>query len=199
MSSAPPRGGGRIIHTPPPESRPHATPAPEGRPRTTPPPEGRPRTTPPPFEAPPAAALLELERNLYAVVRYDPVHRLAIITRSEEQYRSIEDLRWSFDRMRRAFELLSTGRASLLIDSRKAPPRNDPEFERVMAPLRQDVFRNFAKAVVLVQTAVGVLQVTRHAKLDGQEMGVFTSLGEALAYLGLPLDEQIVAAVNLGG
>jgi hypothetical protein len=165
----------------------------------TPPPEGRPRTSPPPSAAPPAAALLELERNLYTLIRYDPVHRLVIITRNDEQYRGIEGLRWSFERMRRAFELIPTGRAALLIDSRKAPPRNDPEFERAMAPLRQDIFRIFARSAVLVQTAVGLLQVTRHAKIDGQEMGVFTNLGEALAYLGLPLEEQIVAAVNLGG
>ena len=120
-----------------------------------------------------------------------------MITRSQQQYRSSEDLRWSFERMHRAFEHIPKSRCALLIDSRQAPARNDPEFERAMAPLRQDLLRGFPRTAILVQTAVGALQVTRHAKNDALSTGVCTSLVEALLHLGLPKDDRLIATVEL--
>jgi hypothetical protein len=43
-----------------------------------------------------------------------------------------------------------------------------------------------------VETAVGALQVTRHARLDGVDQGIYTDLTEALAYLEVQVDPHLI-------
>jgi hypothetical protein len=198
----PPEGRARTM-PPPPEGKVRTMPpSPDARGRSAPPPVGG-RSTPPPEEgsSTPAPgslpASIELERNLYHRVSYLELYRLGVITRCPQQYRGIEDLRWSFERLHHAFEHIQRSRCALLIDSRQAPARNDPEFEKTLAPLRQELLRDFARTAILVQTAVGALQVSRHAKVDALPTGVCSSLGEALTHLGLPRDDRLMAAIEL--
>ena len=72
---------------------------------------------------------------------------------------------------------------SLLIDSREGPARNDPAFEELLARVRGPIVSRFARSAVLVQSAVGRLQVARYAREDRASPGVFTDEAAALAYL----------------
>lgn len=177
MSEAPPRGSRRTTR-PPPTDR------------------GLRATTPPPSTARPP--VIELERNPFMIIRYLEPARVVLLIRLPQDYAGTEELRWSFERINHALEGIQRHRASLLIDSRQAPARNDPEFERAFAPLRAEMMRGFSRVALVVRSAVGVLQVTRHARIDGVDAGVFTDPAEALASVGGPPDERVLA-IQAGG
>ena len=196
---------------PPPPGRPlggTTPPPPSSRPlggTTPPPPPSRPfgGTTPPPDTAralggttPPPLSALEVERNPFVVVRYADLPRLVVITRTAQEFGELADVRWMFERIDRAIEGVHRHRASLLIDSRRAPPRNDPEFERVFTPLRQELMGSFSRVALLLRSAVGVLQMSRLLRVDGISVGVYTDAAEALVYLGAPPDERLLAPLG---
>jgi hypothetical protein len=61
----------------------------------------------------------------------------------------------------------------LLVDLRSAPSRNDPEFEETVKDFRQALFSIFQRASILVRTATGKMQLTRHVRSDGGSTRVF--------------------------
>lgn len=130
----------------------------------------------------------EVFRNIYMVLRHDPGRRLIVLTRSTEPYADLESMRDTFLGLEASITYLSRPRTLLLVDSRKAPARNDPAFEGEFGRLRKHFLRDFQKTATIVQTAVGILQANRHIRKDELPMGVFTDPGEALAYLGVTLD-----------
>jgi sulfite reductase alpha subunit-like flavoprotein/predicted heme/steroid binding protein len=67
----------------------------------------------------------------------------------------------------------------IVVDMRQAPPRNDPAFEGAMRGLRDAVEVRFARTAVLLESAVGLLQVTRLTREDGAE--TFATQSEAAA------------------
>ncbi|MEO8180909.1 MAG: cytochrome b5 domain-containing protein [Deltaproteobacteria bacterium] len=67
----------------------------------------------------------------------------------------------------------------IVVDMRQAPPRNDPSFESAMRALRDAVEVRFARTAVLLETAVGLLQVTRLTREDGAT--TFATQSEAAA------------------
>lgn len=67
----------------------------------------------------------------------------------------------------------------VVVDMRHAPPRNDPAFEAAMRGLRDAVEVRFARTAVLLETAVGLLQVTRLTREDGA--ATFATQSEAAA------------------
>lgn len=132
----------------------------------------------------------EVFRNPYMVLRHDATRKLVIATRTSEPYPSIEAMRETFVEMETALGYVSRPRTMILIDARPAPPRNDPEFEAEFGRLRKHFLREFQKIATLVQTAVGILQVTRQVRTDERAMGVFTDPSEALAYLGVTMEPE---------
>jgi len=130
----------------------------------------------------------EIFRNPYMVLRHDAGRRLVILTRTSVPYVDIEAMRDTFEKMEAASGYVSRPRTTLLIDSRLAPARNDPAFEAEFASLRKHFLREFQKIATIVQTAVGVLQASRHVRRDSVPIGIFNEPGEALAYLGVTLD-----------
>lgn len=124
----------------------------------------------------------ELLRNPYFVVTLYEEEELIRLTRTEEPFSSLEEVasRWLevcavFDRAGRK------GRA-LLSDLRRAPARNDPEFEKTVRSILPHIHRQFRRNAVLVRLAVGGLQIRRHAREDGIERLVTDSEEEAWAY-----------------
>ncbi|MFO0575069.1 MAG: hypothetical protein U1A78_13860 [Polyangia bacterium] len=71
----------------------------------------------------------------------------------------------------------------LLIDLRRAPGRNDPAFDLAMKRVRPKLFAGFVRVAVLVQSTVGALHVTRHAREDGLEALVSTDEARLFEYL----------------
>lgn len=125
-------------------------------------------------------------------MRYDQARRLIVLTRTVEAYPSLEVLRETFVHMEAAISHVWRQKTSLLIDSRRSPARNDPAFEAEFARLRKFFLRDLHKVATIVQTAVGVLQVSRHMRVDELPVGVFTDVSEALAYLGVSMPAEFV-------
>lgn len=73
----------------------------------------------------------------------------------------------------------------LLFDIRRAPARNDPEFERAMAPVLSKGMHGFPRIALVVRTAVGKLQIKRFGReLGGSgEAEVFFTEEEARVFL----------------
>jgi hypothetical protein len=89
----------------------------------------------------------------------------------------------------RAHERVAEAVASLhghpraIFDVRLAPPRNDPEFEKIVLKLNTRMFRPFERVAFLVRTAAGKLHVRRLTRDVAAEVEVFADEGEALAWL----------------
>ena len=132
----------------------------------------------------------EVYRNPYMILRHDVHRRLVIATRTSAAYPTIETMRETFVEMENAIGYVSRPRTMMLVDARPAPPRNDPDFEVEFGRLRKHFLREFQKIATLVQTAVGILQVTRQVRADERAMGVFTDPSEALAYLGVTMEPE---------
>lgn len=134
----------------------------------------------------------EIYRSPYMVLRYDQARRLLVVTRLAAHYPSIEVLRETFAQMDAAIAQIWRQKTLLLIDSRRSPARNDSTFEAEFARLRKHFLRDMQKVTIIVQTAVGVLQVARHMRVDELPVGVFTDVAEALAYLGVSMPPEFV-------
>jgi hypothetical protein len=105
--------------------------------------------------------------------------------RSEKPY-AIEggDIERSYAGIREAVQGVPPG-LKLLIDVRRAPPRNDAAFEAMANGALDELVKRFAKHATLVRTAVGKLQSVRLASERGAQAHVFDQEPAALAYLGL--------------
>jgi hypothetical protein len=104
------------------------------------------------------------------------------VTRTAEPFESIEEMRAAFGEVSKVLDREGRQTSTLLIDTRAAPPRNDPAFEQAFNPVRTGLLSGFAKTAVLVKTVAGKLQAERHSKLDGLRLAVFTDIEEARAY-----------------
>lgn len=134
----------------------------------------------------------EIHRSPYFVLRYDQARRFIVLTRTTAAYPSLEVLRETFAQMEAAIAHIWRQKTNLLIDSRQSPARNDDAFEAEFARLRKHFIRDFAKIAVLVQTAVGVLQVARHMRVDDVPVAAFTDVAEALTFLGVSIAVEFV-------
>jgi hypothetical protein len=72
---------------------------------------------------------------------------------------------------------------ALLVDSRRAPMRNDPEFEERLATARARIVARFSRVAVLVSSALGKLQVARYGREDQSSPRVFDDEAAARAFL----------------
>ena len=106
------------------------------------------------------------------------------VTRTDRGFASAEEIERAHTEMEAVLDALERERRSILVDLRRAPSRNDPEFEQAMVAHRQRMFARFRRRAVLVRSAVGGLQVRRHARQDGHgDLEVFTDLEAALTAL----------------
>jgi hypothetical protein len=158
------------------------------------PPARRASQSPPP----PPLGVVELGRNARFSIRYAPAHRLLLLTRSAQPFESIEQLRSDGEWVLSALVRVPRSGVRLLLDSRRSPARNDPEFEQALASFRQQLFRSFTRVSVLMQSAAGVLQAMRHARDDGLATCAFMQPREALMHLGLPLRDELLKALDDG-
>ncbi|HEY0093505.1 MAG TPA: hypothetical protein VGB96_04240, partial [Archangium sp.] len=125
-------------------------------------------------------------RNEYFTVLVDERMGLVRTTRSDKPFTSMQELEAAFAGLIKALDDLGRARYALLCDIRAAPGRNDPEFEAVLQRVRLRWIGGFRKVGVLVQSAVGLLQVKRYAKQDGLKRLVTDDEGELVKYLTQP-------------
>lgn len=92
----------------------------------------------------------------------------------------------------RVIQSLSPERAGwgIIVDMRRAPARNDSQFEQAMHALRDAVETRFARTALLLATHAGVLQVQRLGREDGARAFATMSEAAALAHATGALPEQ---------
>jgi hypothetical protein len=125
----------------------------------------------------------EMLSDPYCIVGADPGTWIVRFVRTGVPYPSLEDFELQHEKVARVFDRLGRRKHALLVDFRRAPMNNDPRFEEAAARARSVLIRDFARVAVLVQTAIGALQVKRHAREDGLECLVFQDEPGAVEYL----------------
>jgi hypothetical protein len=113
--------------------------------------------------------LLYADRFITATLVDHPggLRRIVRVVRSSEPYGSIAELELSYAPLYVKYEMLPRSSLALLLDLRAVVARNDPEFETAVARHRTRMTAGFYKVGILVRSAVGKLQVTRHIREDG--------------------------------
>ncbi len=125
-----------------------------------------------------------LHHDPYFTVTLDPAKRLVRVRRSAESFPDVRTAERCFERMGELVEQRSLVGHRLLVDTRDAIGRNDPEFEAMTGRFRARLFRSFERSAMLVRTAVGKMQVSRLAREQGGVGSeVFQDEAEAERYL----------------
>lgn len=97
--------------------------------------------------------------NEHLVVEVHPGERVVVVRRKATRPETVAELEAAFTE---AVSIAGDYRGwGLLIDSRLAPGRSDEEFEQRVTRLRARVDPIFSRVVMLLGTAVGVLQAQR--------------------------------------
>lgn len=121
-------------------------------------------------------------------VELDEGSGIVRFTRSEIPYATNTEIVAIHEQIARELDRLGRDRRSLLVDLRRAPMNHDPAFEEPAERARALLQRGFSRVAVLVQTAIGALQVRRHVREDGRDIGVFSREQDALDDLAIRLD-----------
>lgn len=124
-------------------------------------------------------AMSLLLANQYWAMTEDAERRVVVLIRSASPVRSIPDL------VAQNEEVIARIRSEhavfgVVVDMRQAVPRNDPEFENAMHQLRQELQLRFRRLAVLIESAMGVLQVDRLTRIE--ETQVFGTQSESAAF-----------------
>lgn len=125
----------------------------------------------------------QLFRDDYFTVLVDERRGIVRTIRGDKPFASMRELEVSFEGLIKALDDLGRARYALLADIRAAPGRNDPQFEEALQRVRLRWLRGFRKVGVLVQSAVGLLQVKRYARQDDVKRLVTNDEDELLEYL----------------
>jgi hypothetical protein len=129
-------------------------------------------------------------------VALDPETRVLRFTRTAAPYPSLNELVRVHERIGGIFDGAGRERHALLVDMRAATLNNDASFEEAAARGRALLVRGFGRVAVLVQTAVGALNVGRHMREDKVPGEVFSDEGTALAYLQRTTRDPITSIVG---
>src|SRR4051812_36840230 len=99
--------------------------------------------------------------DVHVTVTFDVHGGLVCYRRTQAPYASLDVVRDLHEQLQVVLHTLSQGPLKLLLDTRDAPPRNDPGFETEISKAMQAFIVRFAVRAVLVKSAVGKLQVQR--------------------------------------
>jgi len=131
----------------------------------------------------PSSSTRQLFQDEYFTAFVDERMRIVHTIRSDKPFDAIEELDSVFARLGSALDTLDRSRYGIFADIRAAPGRNDPQFEAALERLRPRWIGGFRKIGVLVRSAVGQMQVQRHARRDGVKRLVSQDVDELLKYL----------------
>ncbi|HTE50049.1 MAG TPA: cytochrome b5 domain-containing protein, partial [Kofleriaceae bacterium] len=125
-------------------------------------------------------AMSLLVANQYWAMAEDAERRLVVLTRSASPVSSIPYLIAQNEEVIARIRPEHAG-YGVVVDMRQAVPRNDPEFENAMHQLRQELQFRFRRLAVLIESAMGVLQVDRLTRIEGGTQ-VFGTQSESAAF-----------------
>lgn len=123
-----------------------------------------------------------LHTDDWVTLRFDEAAGVVRYERSDRVYGSLEDLERCHQALTESARWVPSG-LGLLIDIRRAPPRNDEGFETRVNKYLGGLLPRFSSVAVLAATAVGKLQTTRLAAERGETAHVYDDEAAALAYL----------------
>jgi len=123
-----------------------------------------------------------LHEDEWITVSFDEARRLVRYTRSSVPYGDAKNLDRSLGGAGALAAQIPRG-MKLLVDLRRAPPRNDDAFEAKTSLALAEFLPRFAKHATLMSTAVGKLQAARMARARGVTARAFEDEAAALAYL----------------
>jgi hypothetical protein len=108
-----------------------------------------------------------------------------VVVRSSKVFESPQDAQIACVPLLQALALVDRKLSYLLLDSRHAVGRSNPEYEEWFASFRRDLFAVFPRAAVLVKTMAGQLHSRRLLKVDHavERVQLFTDERRALSYL----------------
>lgn len=137
------------------------------------------------FSAPlPSHPILhELLKNDFFTVTFDRELALVHAVRTNMRFATPAECGRVYAEFARVLVPLDRAHLKLLADMRDGPLTHDPEIERSIAEHRKRIIAGFSKVAILVRTAAGGLQVSRHAREDNLRIAVFQTEENARAYL----------------
>jgi hypothetical protein len=111
--------------------------------------------------------------------------------RTPVAYRLVTDVAPAHREVIRLLDTLGRERHVMLVDLREAPANNDPAFEQSMAGVRVELLRGLARVAILVRSAAGALQLSRHGREDSRDRRVFHGDPDAaISYLSADAPQQ---------
>ena len=116
--------------------------------------------------------------NNYWVMEEDETKKVVILKRTALVFASTADVVRSNDAVIAQIRPAHS-QYGIVVDMRQAPLRNDPAFENAMGRLRNELTSRYARLALLLETAVGVLQVNRIGREEGNR--TFATRSEAAA------------------
>jgi sulfite reductase (NADPH) flavoprotein alpha-component len=129
----------------------------------------------------PAANVRRLHESEFWVLDEFPEQRIAVLHRTPLPAASLPALATDNDAL--ITKLREEHRAyGIVVDTREAPLRNDKAFEETMAKFRLELTAHFARTAVLLESALGELQVTRLERDEGRTTFVTRSVSAAFRF-----------------
>jgi hypothetical protein len=117
----------------------------------------------------------------YLRVEYDADREIILITRSARPFPSTEAAIQENANVSRQTRHVPA--RFLILDSRMAPGRNDDSFESAMRPVFTRYVARYERVGMIVQTAIGRLQMQRLSRTAPIPVGVCSTLEDAIAFV----------------
>lgn len=127
---------------------------------------------------------VEIFANEYLTASLEYDGKLLRVVRSAVGFPDPETAERAYAPLIALMDRLGRSERCVLSDVRLAPGRNDPAFEAAFARVRRQAFTGFRRAATLVQSKVGLLQMSRLIREDRMERMASDNEAELLAYLG---------------
>jgi sulfite reductase (NADPH) flavoprotein alpha-component len=129
----------------------------------------------------PAANIRRLHDSEFWLLEEFPEQRIAVLHRTPLPAASLPALAADNDALLAALREEHRG-FGLVVDTREAPLRNDKAFEETMAKLRVELTSRFQRAAVLLDSALGELQVSRLERDEGRSTFITRSVTAAFRF-----------------
>lgn len=122
-------------------------------------------------------------RTEHVVVTEEEGGRVLRFRRTTQPFATVADAKRMYGQVLAVYDRLGRAERGLLVDSRDAPGRNDPEFEAALLEFRSQALPGFAAIAILMKTAVGKLQAQRYEGKTSNIQFVTDDEASALAHL----------------
>lgn len=129
----------------------------------------------------PAASIRRLHDSEYWLLEEFPEQQIAVLHRTPLPASSLTELAADNDALLAALRE-EHRQFGLVVDTREAPLRNDKAFEETMAKLRVELTSHFQRSAVLLDSALGELQVSRLERDEGRKTFITRSVAAAFRF-----------------